>query len=91
MTPEYWDICLLAFFAVAVGYALISSLTPLLYKNKSWGQLTANELRVKQGTATPEIRLNLFVRSFFSCFFTYQIYLAALVLSGAILLLWKTV
>ncbi len=87
MVPDFWDMYLLAFVVVSVCYAFISSWTSLLYRRKSWGQLTASELRVKQGTATPEIRMNLFVRAFFACFFTYQVYLLALLLSGVLFLL----
>lgn len=86
MTANFWEVFLLAFVVVAAGYAFLASWTPLFYKRKSWGQLTQNELKVKQGTASPEIRLDLFVRTFFTCFFTYQVYLLALLLGGGIYL-----
>lgn len=83
MVADVWEMYLLAFVVVSIGNAFLSSWTPLFYRRKSWGQLTPNELRVKQGTATFEIRMNLFVRTFFSCFFSYQIYLVALFISGS--------
>ena len=89
MAPGLLETFLLVFAAVALGYAFLASCTALLYKSKSVGQLTRSELKVKQGTASPEERVNLFVRTFFSCLFTYQIYLLALLIGGAVYLAIK--
>lgn len=87
MAPNFWEVYLLACMIVAVGYGLLASCTALFYKHKALGQLKPNELKVKQGRATPEVRIDLFVKSFFSCFFSYRVYLLALILSGGICLL----
>lgn len=89
MTPDIWEMFLLVFTAVAFCYSFLASCTALLYKSKSVGQLSRSELKVKQGTASLEVRVNLFVRTFFSCFFTYQIYLLALFIGGAVYLAIK--
>lgn len=88
MMPDFWELYLLAFMAVAVGYGLLASWTPILYRGKALGQLKPGELKVKQGTATPDVRMDLFVRTFFACFFTYQVYLLALIIAGGTCLLW---
>jgi len=93
MSANFLEVFLYAFFAVAAGYAVLASFTTIFYKKKSWGQLTRNELKVKQGTATIENRMDLLIRSFFTSLFTYQVYLVALlvaiVLYGATNLLPK--
>lgn len=89
MAPDIWETFLLVFAAVAFGYSFLASCTALLYKRKSVGQLSRSELKVKQGTASLEIRVNLFVRTLFSCLFTYQIYLLALLVGGAVYLAIK--
>lgn len=82
MTANFLELFLLAFVVIAIGYSGLASCTTLLYRRKSWGQLRPNELKVKQGSASIENRLDLFMRTFFTCVFTYQIYLLALVLGG---------
>ena len=89
MVPDFWEMFLLAFAIIAVGYAFLASWTTIFYKRKSPGQLTRGELKVKQGTASFEVRTNLFVRALFSSLFTYQIYLLALLTGGAAYLLTK--
>lgn len=78
MAANFIEVFLYSFFAVAALYALLASFTTIFYKKKSWGQLTRNELKVKQGTATIENRMDLLIRSFFTSVFTYQVYLVAL-------------
>lgn len=82
MTASFLELFLLAFLIVAIVYSGLASCTNIFYRRKSWGQLRPNELKVKQGSATMENRLDLFIRTFFTSVFTYQIYLVALVLGG---------
>lgn len=87
MVPDFWELYLLAFMVVAVGYGLLASWTAILYRGKALGQLKPGELKVKQGRATVEVRMDLFVRTFFACFFTYQVYLLAMIIAGGTYLL----
>jgi hypothetical protein len=89
MVAELWEVLLLAFVAVAIGYALLASLTPVFYRRKALGQLTKNELKVKQGTATLENRMDLFVRTFFTSIFTYQVYLLAITLGSGVYFIFR--
>ncbi|WP_136797021.1 MULTISPECIES: hypothetical protein [Desulfosediminicola] len=81
MELNFLEVFLYSFFGVAVGYALLAGFTPIFYKKKAWGQLTRNELKVKQGTATIENKMDLLIRSFFTSLFTYQVYLIALLIA----------
>ena len=89
METGFLEIFIVAFIVAAAGYAFLASWTPLFYKKKSWGQLSKNELLVKQGNATVENRIDLFFRSFFTSLFTVQVYLAALLVAGAVWLVGK--
>lgn len=80
MAVTFWETFFLSFLVVAISYSFIASWTKFLYKKKSWGQLSPNELKVKQGTASLENRVDIFARTFFASLFTYQVYLVALVL-----------
>ena len=84
MEVTFWELFFVAFLISALLYSFLASWTRLLYRGKSWGQLSANELKVKQGTATIENRIDLFVRTFFLSLFTYQIYLVALLLGSIV-------
>jgi hypothetical protein len=84
---ENWStILLFSFTLVALVNGLLASCTPLYYKNKSIGQLSHSQLRIKQGTANFEHRLNVFTQSLVFSFVTFRIYLITLlvwlVLSG---------
>jgi len=88
MLNENWfEILLISFLLVAVVNALLASYTNRYYQNKSIGHLSHSQLRIKQGNATLEHRLNVFALSLVFSFVTFRIYLiAALVwvaLSGA--------
>jgi hypothetical protein len=89
MNVDFWDVFMLAFVAVAAGYALLASLSSVLYRRKALGRLTKHELKVKQGTATFENRMDLFVRTFFVSLFTYQVYLIALALGSSVYFILK--
>ena len=79
MLKENWSmILLLSFLLVAFSNSLLASFTSLYYKKKPVGQLSHSQLRIKQGTATFEHRLNVFAQSLVFCFITLRIYLITL-------------
>jgi hypothetical protein len=67
-------------FSVSVCYAILGSCTPLLYRKKSRGRLSLNQLKVAQGDATFSQRIELFFKTFFLGFFTPGIYGIAVLL-----------
>ena len=88
MLNENWfTILLTSFLLVACANALLASCTKRYYKNKSPGHLSHSQLRIKQGTATLDHRLNIFAQSLAFSFFSFRIYLITilvwLALSGA--------
>lgn len=82
MTLSFIELFFLSFLLVASAHGVLAGWTVLLYKKKSVGQLSGDQLRVKQGTATLEHRINVLVKTFFTSIFTYQIYLLALFASA---------
>ena len=79
MLKENWTMLLLtSFLFVAFVNSTLASFTSLYYKNKSTGKLSHSQLRIKQGTATFEHRLNVFAQSLVLCFITFRIYLITL-------------
>lgn len=68
-------ILLFSFLFVALINALLASCTKIFYRDKSSGHLSHSQLRIKQGNATFEHRLNVFVQSLVFCFVTFRIYL----------------
>lgn len=88
MFYEKWSVILIySFLLVALAHAILASCTRFYYKNKAVGLLSHSQLRIKQGNATFEHRLNVFCQALVFCFITLRIYLLAillgLVLSGA--------
>jgi hypothetical protein len=88
MLNEKWSsILLFSFLIVAFTNGLLASFTTIYYRKKSVGRLTHSQLRIKQGTATFEHRLNVFTHSLLFCFVTFRIYfvtfLVWLALNGA--------
>jgi hypothetical protein len=67
-------ILLFSFLFVALINALLASCTKLFYRKKSSGHLSHSQLRIKQGNATFEHRLNVFAQSLVFCFVTFRIY-----------------
>lgn len=84
MEVGFLECYVLMFLSVAAAYAFIAGWTPFFYRKKSWGQLSRNELKVKQGTATLENRFDLFFRSMVSSLFVWQAHLVALLLTAVI-------
>ncbi|MGB3211928.1 MAG: hypothetical protein WBB19_14590 [Desulforhopalus sp.] len=71
---------LFSFLFVALIHALLASFTTIYYKKKPLGHLSHSQLRIKQGNATFEHRLNVFAQSFVFCFVTLRFYFISLVL-----------
>ncbi|SHO44804.1 hypothetical protein [Desulfopila aestuarii] len=89
MQPSFFELFFFCFLLIAASYGLLASWTSIFYRKKAVGQLRGNELRVKQGTASIDNRLSVLARTFFLSFFTYQVYLLALALSGGIYLIYQ--
>jgi len=70
----------ITFFSVAVINALLASCTTIYYRKKSSGHLSHSQLRIKQGNATIDHRLNVFVQSLLLCFVTLRMYLITLLI-----------
>ncbi len=64
-----------SFLFVALVNSLLASCTAIYYQNTSTGRLSHSQLRIKQGTATFEHRLNVFSQSFIFSFITLRVYL----------------
>jgi hypothetical protein len=76
MLTENWSsILLLSFLLVAFTNAIVASFTSVYYRKKSIGHLSHSQLRIKQGNATFEHRLNVFAQSFVFCFVTLRVYI----------------
>jgi hypothetical protein len=91
MLHEKWSALLLfSLLIVTFANAIVASCTTLYYKNKSSGHLSHSQLRIKQGNATFEHRLNVFAQTLVFCLLTFRIYLITfmvwLVLNGALYL-----
>lgn len=69
---------LYSFLFVVLGNSLLASCTAIYYKNKSIGHLSHSQLRIKQGTATLEQRVNVFAQSLIFSFITFRIYFITL-------------
>lgn len=81
MLNERWYLLFIgAFLMVVVGNALIASCTTFFYRKKPWGRLTHSQLLIRQGKASFEHRLNVFVQSLLFSFISFRIYLIAFLL-----------
>ena len=75
MLHEDWlSLGLLSFTIVSITSALIASCTGFFYHQKAWGQMSHSQLRIKQGNATIEHRLNVFALSLIFNFASLKIY-----------------
>jgi hypothetical protein len=78
MLYEKWSVILgYSFLLVALLNAILASCTRFYYKNKPVGLLSHSQLRIRQGNATFEHRLNVFGQALVFCFLTLRIYLLA--------------
>ncbi|TKB27329.1 hypothetical protein FCL47_04085 [Desulfopila sp. IMCC35006] len=79
MIHENWLLLLLySFLLVALGNSLLASCTAIYYQNQSIGRLSHSQLRIKQGTATLEQRINVFAQSLIFSFISFRIYFITL-------------
>lgn len=75
MFDENWSThFFMVFVVVLFVHALLASLTSFYYSKSSWGRLTHSQLRIKQGNATFEHRLNVFVHTLVFSFTNWRIY-----------------
>ncbi len=85
MLNNKWGLLLfLSFCLVTITNSILASCTTLYYKQKPVGRLSHNQLRIKQGNASLEHRLNVFAQSLIFSFVTFRIYLFSLLLWIAI-------
>ena len=85
MLSDRWlSIYLLSFLIVALANAILASCTSLFYARKSSGHLSHSQLRIKQGNANFEHRLNVFAQTFAFSLATLRVYLVSLALWGVI-------
>ncbi|MEE4137153.1 MAG: hypothetical protein V2I32_13830 [Desulforhopalus sp.] len=81
----HWlPVLLLSLVLVVVGNALLASCTDLYYRRKAWGQLSHSQLRIKQGRAELDHRLNVFFQALVFGLVSPRLYLFA----GVLLLLY---
>lgn len=75
MLSENWlSLGVLSFTIISAVSALLASCTTLFYRNKAGGQISHSQLRIKQGNATLEHRLNVFALSLIFNFASFRIY-----------------
>lgn len=81
MLNENWlSLLFFAFCLVALVNGIIASCTTLYYNKKSSGNLSHSQLRIKQGNATFEQRLNVFAQYLTFSVFTLSVYVIALLI-----------
>lgn len=81
MLHEDWLLIgLLSFTIISIFSALLASCSRIYYRKKAWGQISHSQLRIKQGNATMEHRLNVFALSLIFNFTSLRIYFFSFVL-----------
>ncbi|MCP3892443.1 MAG: hypothetical protein GY797_21530 [Deltaproteobacteria bacterium] len=76
LADDWQSIVLLSFILVVLANGVLASCTTLYYNKSTWGRLSHSQLRIKQGNATFEHRLNVFASSILFSFVNPKIYLA---------------
>lgn len=84
LNTNWPTILFLSFCLVALTNSLLASCTTLFYRKKPVGRLSHNQLRIKQGNATFEHRLNVFGQSLTFSIVTIRVYIFTLLLWLAI-------
>lgn len=82
--PEWMTILFVTFVAVAVCNGLIASFSSSYYKNIPIGRLTHGQLRIKQGNADLDQRLNVFVLALLFGFMSFRIIIITLLVAAGI-------
>lgn len=81
--PDWIKILFVSFIAVSICFAMISTFSTKYYKNIPMGRLSHSQLRVKQGTANIEQRLNVFVLSLLFSVTNFRIIIVTLLMAVA--------
>lgn len=84
---DWISLLLLSFAIVILINALLASFIPAYYSKASIGKMTHSQLRVKQGNATLDHRLNVFAQSIVFSLVNFKVCLATIALFATILLL----
>ncbi len=79
--PEWMTILFVTFIAVAICNGLMASFSSSYYKKMPVGRLTHGQLRVKQGNADLDQRLNVFVLSLIFGFTSFRIIMITLIMA----------
>lgn len=74
MSENIFEVFFTTLFFIALLHSALASCTKILYRKKSWGRLTHNQLKVVQGDATFSQRIELFFHTFFTSFLTPTVY-----------------
>ncbi len=77
-SERLWTFLWCSFLAIALINALLASSTKRYFKTRSSGHLSHSQLRIKQGTADFEHRLNVFVQTFLLSLVSWRVYLIVL-------------
>lgn len=79
--PEWMTILFGTFLSVAVCNGLIASFSSSYYKKMPVGRLTHGQLRIKQGNADLDQRLNVFVLALLFGFTSFRIIIITLLIA----------
>lgn len=79
--PEWMTILFVTFLSVAVCNGLIASFSSSYYKKMPVGRLTHGQLRIKQGNADLDQRLNVFVLALLFGFTSFRIIIITLLIA----------
>lgn len=80
LDDKWFSLLLISILFVAAVNGLLASITPLYHRRKALNTLTHSQLRIRQGRAQLEHRLNVFTQSFLFSFASWRVYLISLVL-----------
>lgn len=87
LSENWLYLLFISFAVVTITSSVIASTWKQYYRNVPIGRLSHSQLRVKQGNATPDHRINVFTHSLILCLFKFRIYLISVLLWGGLLLL----
>ena len=73
MLHKNWIVLLLGCLVIVAALnGFLAAFTTFPYRKKSWGQLSHSQLRIKQGNATFDHRLNAFTQATLFCLFSWR-------------------
>lgn len=87
LSENWLFLIFISFVFVTVINGVIASTWRNYYQKVASGRLSHSQLRIKQGNATFEQRINVFTHTFVLSFFKFRIYFISALLSGVLLLL----